>query len=54
MRKLIEYYDPIAKEWLTGYIIGYTSRDDTVVELVGGGVIVLPNSTAQFRDIGVK
>jgi hypothetical protein len=54
MRKLIEYYDPIAEEWIEGYFIGYTSRDNTVVELAGGGVVVLLNGTAQLRDIGVE
>jgi len=54
MRKLIEYRDPVANEWLKCYFIGYTSQDATVIELVGGGVILLPNGTAQIRDVGVK
>lgn len=52
-KKVIEYFDPIANQWLEGYFIGYTSRNHTVVELVGGGVIVLPDGTARFRDVGV-
>lgn len=54
MRKLIEFYDPIANEWRECYFIGYTGRNDTIVEVLGGGVVVLPDGTAQLRDIGVN
>lgn len=52
-KKIIEFYDPIADEWCEGFFIGYTSRDDTLVEVLGGGVVVLLNGTAKLRDIGV-
>ena len=54
MRKLIEFYDPIVEEWRECYFIGYTSQDATVIELIGGGVVMLPNGTAQLRDVGVN
>ena len=54
MRKPIEFYDPIAEKWCECYFIGYTSRDDTVVEVINSGVVVLPNGTAQLRDVGVN
>lgn len=50
MNKTIEFYDPIAEEWRKCLFIGYTSKNDTVVE-AGSGVVVLPNGTAQLRDI---
>ena len=50
MNKTIEFYDPIAEEWRVCLFIGYTSKNDTVVE-AGSGVVVLPNGTAQLRDI---
>ena len=52
-KKVIEFYDPIAEEWRECYFIGYTSQDNTVVEVLGGGVVVLLNGTAKLRDIGV-
>lgn len=52
--KLLEWYDPIATEWKQGYFIGFTKNWNTVVEDVDGGVVVLPNGTAQLRDIGTE
>ena len=57
MKKLIEFYDPIAEKWRKCYFVGYTSRNDTVIEVVddgNSGVVVLLNGTAQLRDVGVK
>lgn len=58
MRKLIEFFDPIAEKWRKCYFVGYASNGNTIVEVVDwkydGGITVLPNGTAQLRDIGVK
>lgn len=57
MKKLIEFYDPTAEKWRNCYFVGYTSRNDTVIEVVdngNSGVVVLLNGTAQLRDVGVK
>ena len=54
MKKKIEFYDPTANLWRVGYVIGYTRKMHTVVEDTIGGVVVLPNGSAQLRDPAIS
>lgn len=44
----------IRSAWSEGYIVGYTTKGDTVIEVHDGRVVVLLNGTAQFRDTTVN